>query len=72
MSEIKVFKRKAWARNPSWPDGWEPYAGGRKTHVCYVIMLMKQEPCARKAILNANQEVIRFMSSPLIPTIRRK
>jgi len=36
MSEIKVFKRKAWARNPSWPDGWEPYAGGRKTHVCYV------------------------------------
>lgn len=32
---IEVFKRKAWKRNKSWPEGWEPYVG-RKTHVCYV------------------------------------
>ena len=33
---IEVFKRRAWKRNPAWPEGWEPDSAGRITHVCFV------------------------------------
>jgi hypothetical protein len=50
----RIFKRKAWTRNPRWPGGWEPYIG-RKTHVAYVDnadearRICKQHNDARKS-----------------------
>ncbi len=32
---IKVFKRRAWKKNPAYADGYEPYSTAPKTHVCY-------------------------------------
>jgi len=26
----RVFKRRPWKRNKSWPQGWEPFGGARK------------------------------------------
>ena len=31
----RAFKRRWWRDNPEWPNGLEPYAGGRKTHLAY-------------------------------------
>ncbi len=32
----KIFTRNWWKENPSWPEGLEPYAGGRKTTIKFV------------------------------------
>jgi hypothetical protein len=31
--KYRVFKRRPWKRNPSWPGGWEPFGGARKRTV---------------------------------------
>jgi len=36
MANIVIFKRAAWKRNKSWPDGWEPFGSARKTYVTTV------------------------------------
>jgi len=33
---IKIFSRKAWKPDPSYPYGFAPYAGARKTHIDFV------------------------------------
>lgn len=33
MNEFRIFTRRWWKDNPSWPNGLEPYAGGRKTTI---------------------------------------
>lgn len=30
---IRVFKRKVWKENKSWPEGFEPYGAARKTTI---------------------------------------
>ena len=31
----RVFKRRAWKKNPDWPDGLEPDGAARKTTVTH-------------------------------------
>jgi len=33
MANQVIFKRSVWRRNKEWPEGWEPFGGGRKTYV---------------------------------------
>ncbi len=35
MAKFEVFVRNWWKLNPSWPNGLEPDAGARKTHIAY-------------------------------------
>jgi len=36
MNDYRIFKRKWWKDNPSWPDELEPHPTARKTTICYV------------------------------------
>jgi len=31
----QIYKKRAWKRNKSWPDGFEPCSGARKAVVMY-------------------------------------
>jgi len=42
MANQVIFKRAAWKRNKSWPDGWEPYVG-RKAYVTTVDSIEKAQ-----------------------------
>jgi hypothetical protein len=55
METYRVFKRRPWKRNKSWPNGWEPHGGARKTTVRWGCSVEE----ARRICKEGNGDVVR-------------